>query len=245
LINMGHLKIAVSTDGASPTIGQEVRDFIQRVIPKEVSSLLEIKSLERKNKIINVQKTKKQIKKILGKVYLIGCGIGDVELLTIKAYNLILQMDVVFIDHLISGEVLEIIPNSTKQIYIGKQKGKLITSQEEINHLLLEYANKGLRVARLKSGDPYIFGRGAEEAIFLAKNDIEVEVSDMSSMPSFEIPGMPGANVGMINISEMLGKNTLRLVYMKASYKNVKETLSLLSRVMINFGGKSKFLGVL
>jgi len=183
LINMGHLKIAISTNGASPTIGQEIRDFIKRSLPKKISSLLEIKSLERKHNIINVNKTKKQIKAILGKVYLIGCGIGDVELLTIKAYNLILQMDIVFIDHLISDEILEIIPKSTKQIYIGKQKNKLIITQEQINDLLLEYARKGLRVARLKSGDPYIFGRGAEEAMFLTKHNIRVEVISGVSSP--------------------------------------------------------------
>ena len=183
LINMNYLKIAISTNGASPTVGQEIRNFIQRVLPDDLSSLLEVKASERKNNIINIDKTRKQIKKKLGIVYLIGCGIGDVELLTIKAYNLIQQMDVVFIDHLISDEILDIVPKSTKQIYIGKQKDKLITTQEEINHLLLEYASKGLRVARLKSGDPYIFGRGAEEAMFLDEKGIRVEVIAGVSSP--------------------------------------------------------------
>ncbi len=183
LINMGELKIAISTNGASPTIGQEVRDFIQRMIPLDVASLLDEKKKLRENGFIDVDKTREEIKHTLGSVHLIGCGIGDVELLTLKAYKTIQDMDVVFVDHLISDEILEIVPQSTEQIYVGKQKNKLIVTQERINHLLLKYAKKGLRVGRLKSGDPYIFGRGSEEAIFLAENGIRVEVISGISSP--------------------------------------------------------------
>lgn len=183
LINRGELKIAISTNGASPTVGQEVRDFIQRVIPDDVSLLLDEKKVLRERGLIDVDKTREEIKHILGSVHLIGCGIGDVELLTIKAYKSIQNMDVVFIDHLISDEILEIIPEDTEQIYVGKQKDKLIVTQDRINHLLLGYAQKGLRVGRLKSGDPYIFGRGSEEAMFLAENGVRVEVISGISSP--------------------------------------------------------------
>ena len=122
------------------------------------------------------------------KVYLIGCGTGDPELLTIKAYKAIKSLDVALIDHLISDEIVKLIPEKTKIIYVGKQKGKLSIKQEDINKLMLEFASKGLVVGRLKSGDPYIFGRGAEEASFLMSQGIEVEV----------IPGISSATGGLL-----------------------------------------------
>ncbi|MBU0720197.1 uroporphyrinogen-III C-methyltransferase [bacterium] len=112
----------------------------------------------------------------LPKVYLVGCGTGDVELLTIKAYKIIQSVDVVFIDHLIAAEIIEIIPENTKKVFVGKQKGFHSLKQEEINELLIAHARDGLSIARLKSGDPYIFGRGSEEAISLAEEGIGVEV---------------------------------------------------------------------
>lgn len=172
----GDVKIAVTTDGSSPTIGQEIRNFIERTLPKQISKLASDKKQERKGGLIDSEQTRQEIKSLLGHVYLIGCGIGDVELLTLKAYRLIGEMDVLFVDHLISDEIISIIPEQTKQIYVGKVKGTHSLKQEEINELLLEYAKQGLRVGRLKSGDPYIFGRGAEEAIYLAQNGIRVDV---------------------------------------------------------------------
>lgn len=172
----GDLKVAVTTDGASPTIGQEVRDFIQRVLPKKLASLTQRKKEARKNGHIDVKETREEVQRVLGHVYLIGCGIGDVELLTLKAYRLIQEVDVVFVDHLISQEIKDIIPEGTQQVFVGKEKGRHSVNQDEINTLLLEYANKGLRIARLKSGDPYIFGRGAEEAMFLAEQGLRVDV---------------------------------------------------------------------
>ena len=119
-----------------------------------------------------------------GKVYLIGCGTGDPELLTVKALKAFKNIDIALIDHLISDEIVDLIPKSIKIIYVGKQKGKLSIKQEEINNLILEFANSGLNVGRLKSGDPYIFGRGGEEALFLLERGVEVEV----------IPGISSAN---------------------------------------------------
>jgi uroporphyrin-III C-methyltransferase/precorrin-2 dehydrogenase/sirohydrochlorin ferrochelatase len=110
----GDLKVAVTTNGASPTIGQEVRSFIERVIPKELENLVKDKKELRKAGKIDVQQTRKETQKLLGHVYLIGCGIGDVELLTLKAYRLIQEVDVVLVDHLISDEILEIIPKTNQ-----------------------------------------------------------------------------------------------------------------------------------
>ncbi|MDH4944172.1 uroporphyrinogen-III C-methyltransferase [Sulfurimonas sp. C5] len=176
LVQYGPLKIAVSSGGASPTITQVVRDKIKSMLPHELEQLTEEKLQLRKQNIIEPQKTKEQTQKLLGKVYLVGCGTGDVELLTLKAYRIIQSVDVVFIDHLIADEILEIIPKETKRVFVGKQKGFHSVKQEAINELLLEHAQQGLSIARLKSGDPYIFGRGSEEAISMVENNIQVEV---------------------------------------------------------------------
>lgn len=111
-----------------------------------------------------------------GKVYLVGCGLGDVELLTLKAARIIAQAPVIMYDHLISAEILGLISKESEKIYVGKEKNCHSISQEEINALITTYADQGLDVARLKSGDPYIFGRGAEEALYLIERGYEVDV---------------------------------------------------------------------
>ena len=182
LLNYGRLKIAVSTDGASPVIGQEVRNKIKQVIPSQISDLVEEKALQRKVGKIDAHKTRQQIRTMLAQVSLVGCGPGDVHLLTLQAYHCIQHVDVVLYDHLISEEILSLIPVDTKKVYVGKRKGAHSFKQEQINALLLDYAKQGVRIARLKSGDPYIFGRGAEEARFLVEHGIQVEVvSGLSS----------------------------------------------------------------
>ncbi len=111
-----------------------------------------------------------------GKAYLIGCGTGDPELLTIKAVKSFKKLDIALVDHLISDEIIELLPLKTKILYVGKQKGKLSVRQEDINKIMYEFAKEGLTVGRLKSGDPYVFGRGGEEALYLLNKGIEVEV---------------------------------------------------------------------
>jgi uroporphyrin-III C-methyltransferase len=125
----------------------------------------------------------------MGKVYIIGCGPGDPELLTIKAYQAIQKIDIALIDHLISDEIIELIPKKTKIIYVGKQKGKHFVKQEEINRFMYEFAKKGLTVGRLKSGDPYVFGRGGEEYIYLKERGIDVDIiPGITSALSANIP---------------------------------------------------------
>lgn len=176
LIRYKDLKVAVSSNGASPTVTQIVRDKIKKFLPDSLGDLIEQKSLERELGIIDIERTKEETEKLFGKVYLIGCGIGDPELLTIKAYKTIQTVDVVFYDNLITEEILNLVPSHVEKIYVGKEKGNHSASQEMINKLLLDYAEQGYRVARLKNGDPYIFGRGAEEAEFLIRHGINVEV---------------------------------------------------------------------
>ncbi|MBU1205784.1 MAG: uroporphyrinogen-III C-methyltransferase [Proteobacteria bacterium] len=111
-----------------------------------------------------------------GKVYLIGAGPGDPGLITIKGLSCLRKADVVVYDYLANEEFLSSVPPGVERIYVGKKGGDHTLSQEEINSLIAEKARKGKIVARLKGGDPFIFGRGGEEAQELAREGIPFEV---------------------------------------------------------------------
>ena len=110
------------------------------------------------------------------KIYLVGAGPGDPELLTVKAQRLIQEADTVVYDRLVSNEILSLIPATVSRVYVGKATNRHTLSQQEINALLVDLGRKRQRVVRLKGGDPFIFGRGGEEALALARNDIPFEV---------------------------------------------------------------------
>ncbi len=109
-------------------------------------------------------------------VYLVGVGPGDVQLLTLKALNLMERADLVLYDRLISPEVLALVSASAKMLYVGKEAGLHTRSQEEIHELLLHYATSGRTVLRLKGGDPTVFGRGGEELEYLEKRGVPVQI---------------------------------------------------------------------
>jgi uroporphyrin-III C-methyltransferase len=112
----------------------------------------------------------------MGKVYLIGAGPGDPELLTLKAARLLAQADIVLHDALVSREVLAKSSSGAEVIDVGKRYGKKLLTQEEISALLVTYAASRGTVVRLKGGDPSIFGRAAEELEALRKAKVEFEV---------------------------------------------------------------------
>ena len=99
-----------------------------------------------------------------GKVYLIGAGPGDPGLITVKGQACIRTADVVIYDYLAAPALLAHASPETEMIYVGKKGGNHTLPQGGINHLIIEKSRQGLAVARLKGGDPYIFGRGGEEA---------------------------------------------------------------------------------
>jgi uroporphyrin-III C-methyltransferase len=111
-----------------------------------------------------------------GFVSLVGSGPGDPDLLTVKALRLIQKADVVIFDRLISHEILELIPPGVGQISVGKSAGKHCVPQSQINDILVGLAVSGRHLVRLKGGDPYIFGRGGEEALVLKQHGIPFEV---------------------------------------------------------------------
>lgn len=111
-----------------------------------------------------------------GTVALVGAGPGNPELLTLRAYRLIQQADVLLYDNLVSPEIVAFAPASAERIYVGKSAGKHTLPQEAICRLLTIKAKDGLRVVRLKGGDPFVFGRGGEEMEALLANGISVEI---------------------------------------------------------------------
>ena len=111
-----------------------------------------------------------------GKVWLIGAGPGDPDLLTVKAARLIARADVLVFDHLVGDGIMDLARPDARRIYAGKEASKHTLPQEAINKLLVDLAREGLAVVRLKGGDPFIFGRGGEELETLAASCIPFEV---------------------------------------------------------------------
>ncbi len=112
----------------------------------------------------------------VGKVYLVGAGPGDPGLLTVRGLELLRAADVVVYDQLVSSAILAEASAATIKIYVGKQAGKHCIAQEEINGVLIDYARMGYDVVRLKGGDPFVFGRGGEEAAELSDAGIPFEI---------------------------------------------------------------------
>jgi uroporphyrinogen III methyltransferase/synthase len=112
----------------------------------------------------------------VGKVFLVGAGPGDPDLITVKARKVIKRAEVLIYDYLATSELVDLAPEGAEKIYVGKKGGAHTLPQEEINKLLVEKAKEGKLVVRLKGGDPFLFGRGGEEAEVLAKEGIPFEV---------------------------------------------------------------------
>ena len=114
--------------------------------------------------------------KLEGKVYLVGAGPGDPLLITVKGLRCLEKADLVVYDRLMDPSLLEAAPQSAQRVFVGKERGRQAMTQVEINDLLVQRATAGEVVVRLKGGDPFVFGRGGEEALALAQHGIPFEV---------------------------------------------------------------------
>jgi uroporphyrin-III C-methyltransferase len=111
-----------------------------------------------------------------GKVFICGAGPGDPKLITLKAMETLNNCDVVLYDRLVCKEIIDQIPDTVEKIYVGRSIGDPTAHQDNTNNLMLEQAKEGKIVLRLKGGDPFIFGRGGEEAEYLVEHDVEFEI---------------------------------------------------------------------
>lgn len=119
-----------------------------------------------------------------GKVWLVGAGPGDADLLTVKALRAINSADIIFYDYLVSADIRALFPKNVPAHYVGKAKNQHSIAQDDLNQLLVKQAQSGLTVCRIKGGDPFVFGRGGEELLELRSAGIEAEV----------IPGITSAS---------------------------------------------------
>ena len=128
-----------------------------------------------------------------GKVFIVGAGPGDPKLITLKAVESIKSADIVLYDRLVSKKIVAMIPKRAEKMYVGRDVGDDYKHQDTTNDLMVKFAKKNKNVVRLKGGDPFIFGRGGEEAEFLRKHKVKYEIIPgiTSGIGSAEYSGIP------------------------------------------------------
>ena len=206
VVSRGDLQIAISTAGESPALAQHLRREIDEQLPDDLGPWLaslgrirrEVLALHRSGedrKSLLHQLAQRPVcdssmcpsrqialappteeSSSQGKVYLVGAGPGDPDLLTVKALRLIESADVVLHDDLVPQAILHLAPREAEIVNVGKRCGTKSITQQEINALMIEHARSNRKVVRLKSGDPLIFGRAAEELAALAEAGVAFEV---------------------------------------------------------------------
>lgn len=167
-----------------------------------------------------------------GKVYLVGAGCGRADLITVRGRELLARCDTVVYDDLIDQELLSFAPAQARRIYMGKRQGCHSASQEEISAVLVEEARQGRTVVRLKGGDPFVFGRGGEEALALLKHGISCEVIPGISS-AIAIPGEAGIPVTHRGVSRSFHVITAHTADTEDGLPEDLENLSRLSGTLV------------
>jgi uroporphyrin-III C-methyltransferase/precorrin-2 dehydrogenase/sirohydrochlorin ferrochelatase len=200
LVERGDLTIAVSTNGECPGFAKRVRQKIESLFGSEFGAALEVAAAWRKTLLVSDvrlsedirrQRQEQMLNRIwprstekettmavnhAGKVYLVGAGPGDPELLTLKGKRCLEQADVILFDELANRELLQFAGAKSEWIYVGKKPGAHCADQKSIEGILVAKARAGKYVVRLKGGDPLVFGRGGEEAQALQQAGIPFEI---------------------------------------------------------------------
>lgn len=203
LVSRGALQIAISTAGESPAFAQQLRQEIDKQLPEDIGPWLDdVGRLRREvlathppgeaRRLLLHRLARRETcdaalcpsrrmalappDKTSGKVYLVGAGPGDPDLLTVKALRLLQSADVVLHDDLVPQAILALAPDAAEVVNVGKRCGVKSISQEEINARMIEQARAGRKVVRLKSGDPLLFSRAAEEIAALGEAKIAFEI---------------------------------------------------------------------
>lgn len=155
----------------------ERRHFWEKILQGSVAELVFSSRMKHAEELLDASLTEfKKSPGREGEVYLVGAGPGDPDLLTFRALRLMQQADIVFYDNLVAPAILDLVRKDAKRIYVGKKKSEHSFPQHEINKILADHAREGLKVLRLKGGDPFIFGRGGEEIEELAAQGIRFQV---------------------------------------------------------------------
>ena len=210
LVRQGNFSAGISTGGASPTAAVYFKEQLQARLPERLDEILAWLDAQRPllKEAIPEQSRRAGVlrglfdacvskgapltpeeaeivigEKPMGSVALVGAGCGKADLITLRGLRLLQQCQAVVYDDLIDPALLEAAPESARRIYMGKRSGAHSAPQDEINRKLVELAQSGLRVVRLKGGDPYLFGRGGEEMLALRS----------AGIPCQEVPGIPSA----------------------------------------------------
>ncbi|MBQ3107746.1 MAG: uroporphyrinogen-III C-methyltransferase [Firmicutes bacterium] len=227
LVKDGDLSIGISTGGASPSAAVWLKQQISALIPDGFASLLENLAALRpqvKDSIPDEAARASCLQDAFraalsgsavspsnavtetvpcGKVYLVGAGCGEADLITVRGAKLLQSCDAVVYDDLIDSELLDLVPPYAEQLYMGKRRGHHSAPQSEINETLIHLARSGKIVVRLKGGDPFVFGRGGEELLALQAAGIPFEtVPGISS--AIAIPGAAGIPVTHRGLSRSL-----------------------------------------
>ena len=205
LVNRGNFSAGISTGGASPTAAVYFKERLEELVPErleEILDYLEEKRAELKRTLPDQSARAAAMRELLdtclelgrppekeqeipfrGAVTLVGAGCGRADLITVRGLRAIQRCQAVVYDDLIDPKLLESAPETARRIYMGKRSGVAGATQAQINEQLIALAREGLRVVRLKGGDPYLFGRGGEEMLALRE----------AGIPCREIPGIPSA----------------------------------------------------